>query len=117
MLWLNVFPVDGIDILLLFIFPCAPFLASLEVADIELGTIYDTGLISIWAYNFVCPANVLGPGVRTATAKTFQLCTLVRLLAGRVLTVAMKSTLSNAWKGGGASSSLGSGGNSCSPPC
>jgi hypothetical protein len=110
MLWQNVFPVDGIDVLLLLIIPSAPFLVSLEVADIELGTIHDTGLISIWAYNFVCPANVPGPGVRTTTAKTFQLRALVRLLAGCILTVVIKSMRSDTWKGGGASSGLGSGG-------
>jgi hypothetical protein len=83
---------------------------SSQVAGIALGMIHDTGLISVRAYNFVFPANVLGPGVRTATAKTFHLCALVGLLAGCILTVAIKSTLSNARKGCGVSSGLGSGG-------
>ncbi len=106
MLWWNVIPVDGIDVLLLFIFPSAPFLASLEVADIELGTIHDIGLISVLAYNFVCSAKGSWTRREVATDKTLHLCALVRFLAGHILTVAIKSTLSNA-RSGGASSGLG----------
>jgi hypothetical protein len=35
---------------------------SLEVLDVQLGAVHHTRLIGLRAYNFVCAAEVLGPG-------------------------------------------------------